>query len=1143
MDMSLDDLIKSRQPAKGRPAPSKAKVSPSRANAPLSPTAGADPLTMSLDDLIASKKKKKARESVKAKTIPPVKKQQLAQAHAKQKRRSAVNERRGVAQAPEPPVRRGGRPPRRRPATAMPNWAKHSLEHPTKFEVPKGMNFKISIAMDNVRPVVGMAPPPQRRRSIRRWPILRRPIVAGAPSLASSHPRTANPLPVDEPHVYRGASGYFWPRAAIHAACVDAPPVSFGGATTNGKAVFATTSFHMPLKYSDVLDIVGSAARESGPGVASRTKWPWTFRDYRADMPHEVLLRRGASLVHHVAHECKARNSLEHAGSLDEKVFAKKDSSRNLFSVNAMVEMAGSMPQVLDVLVGKHGDDYASFLARVFRGHLVGTATLRALAVSPDGYVHEKPPLSEAGTSTDAMDDGNTFNHVAAIATAELRETHFFKKVSKELLYMDFMHIQPNERAVTRVFKTIDNESGPMSAMERYKHVLFGYHVERLGRGDRLRISFYGDYCISVQQKQSWKDTKHLLEKLAASVHLVKRICERQHIESALPWTTDDKMDAKKWCHVCHKSFSLFRKRTYCKYCALPVCSDCFKFEPIAMAGGASYEVCICRLCKTTRQARTQSTRASMSSHLSSHHRVSRSSANRHSVGYYDADHDDDDDEHPKSSMMPLPIVPETDPCSLCRQPTTTSATTCRLCRQSCCAHCCRIQQYTNRHGIAFEAWLCLQCLASTTQAVTGPPSHKRDRISVYEKPPAETTTANNNNFTASDFIDTASYAVKHLVANPNPNPNPNSNPNPNPNAPTVQGGSAGRLSTDRANEARYSRHSSTNEPRFQHEPHRLSEQSELRSSFSVDENGFDNTTADGYTFALPMHAEGSNASEDNASVMNTTLHRADDDDDDEEGHPLAATSPIVLNGVAFHTESLLALPKPKPKQASPKHVVSLGAVSNARLLLHDTPSTKKQVASSSVQSNENAVPSVRSTAPSTNVLPRDARSTATNDAQDAIEAETLRVVAFLDMASNDALDSMCHTIATRMDCAYGFVVLIYKGDFVLKGAASGDRSDADAPTQIPRDCILSSHSCQVPLMLPDAEMDPRFAHSPRVLGDERIRFYYGLPLVSPSGVLLGTVAVADTHARVRISSKQHQAMIWFAESTAALIVHRVQTM
>ncbi|EQC42475.1 hypothetical protein SDRG_00208 [Saprolegnia diclina VS20] len=158
MDMSLDDLIKSRQPAKGRPAPSKVKVSPPRAAAPLSPTAG-DPMTMSLDDLIASKKK--ARESVKAKTIPPVKKQQVAQAHAKQKRRSAVNERRGVAQAPEPPVRRGGRPPRRRPAAAaLPNWAKHSLEHPTKFEVPKGMNFKISIAMDNVRPVVGI--PPQR---------------------------------------------------------------------------------------------------------------------------------------------------------------------------------------------------------------------------------------------------------------------------------------------------------------------------------------------------------------------------------------------------------------------------------------------------------------------------------------------------------------------------------------------------------------------------------------------------------------------------------------------------------------------------------------------------------------------------------------------------------------------------------------------------------------------------------------------------------------------------------------------------------------------------------------------------------------------------------------------------------------------
>ncbi|OQR93585.1 hypothetical protein ACHHYP_02420 [Achlya hypogyna] len=887
----------------------------------------------------------------------------------------------------------------------------------------------------------------------------------------------------------------------------------------------------MPLKYSDVLELVQATGHDFAAvadeyQLASRTKWPWTFRDYHPDMPNELLVRRGASLVHHIAQECKTRNAAEHSGSLDEKVFTSKDSARNLFTVNAMVEMSGSIPQVLDVLVGKSGDDYASFLARVFRGHLAGTTAIRSLHVSPDGYVVDRDP---SVVETDAMDDGNNFNHIAAIATAELTETHFFKKVSKELLYMDFMHIHPSERAVTRVFKSIDNEMGPIgsSAKDRYKHVLFGYHIERLGRGDRLRISFYGDYCINKKQKQSWKETRHLLEKLGASVHLLKRICDRQHVDAALPWAADDK-DAKKWCHVCHKTFSLFRKRTYCKYCSLPVCSDCFKFEEIKMSGGAGYEVCICRLCKTSTH---RTTRVSYSSALSGH-RVSRSSARRSSARlshhYYD---DGDDDE--KIKPPPLAIVPEADPCSLCRQPAP-QATRCRLCRQSCCAHCCRVQQYTNRHGIAFEAWLCLQCLATTSHAMVHKPAAPSNRISVYEspapfdKPPAPYDPPSDS-FTASDFIDTAAYAVKNLVR-----------------ASDV--GSGGRPSLPEVTypDGRRSGYGRPSQHGYSHE-HRLSEQSELRSSFSVDDGAVAyEPSAAAHTAALSMHAEGSGVSDDNASVMNTTLHRGATTDDEDDAHPLSATSPIVLNGIAFHSDSLLLLPtttakvpaKTPAKAPTPKQVVSLGAVSNARLLLgHDG----RHGVSSSVHSNENAVPSVRSTAPS--MVPRDARSTTTTDAQDAIEAETLRMVAFLDMASNDALDGICHTIATKMDCAYGFVVLIYKGDFVLKGAATGARTDADAPTQIPRDCILSSHSCQVPLMLPDAEMDPRFAHSPRVVGEERVRFYYGLPLVSPSGVLLGTVAVADTHARVRISSKQHQAMIWFADSVAALIVHRVQAL
>jgi PAS domain S-box-containing protein len=75
-------------------------------------------------------------------------------------------------------------------------------------------------------------------------------------------------------------------------------------------------------------------------------------------------------------------------------------------------------------------------------------------------------------------------------------------------------------------------------------------------------------------------------------------------------------------------------------------------------------------------------------------------------------------------------------------------------------------------------------------------------------------------------------------------------------------------------------------------------------------------------------------------------------------------------------------------------------------------------------------------------------------------------------------------------------------------------------------------------LVVEDTLLDTRFSENRFVVGDPRIRFYAGAPIVSPNGHILGTVCVFDDKPR-QLSSVQTAALESFARQVQGLLEQR----
>ncbi len=135
-------------------------------------------------------------------------------------------------------------------------------------------------------------------------------------------------------------------------------------------------------------------------------------------------------------------------------------------------------------------------------------------------------------------------------------------------------------------------------------------------------------------------------------------------------------------------------------------------------------------------------------------------------------------------------------------------------------------------------------------------------------------------------------------------------------------------------------------------------------------------------------------------------------------------------------------------------------------------------------------------------------------------------------------LQAIVEEVAALFGTDMGLATLIDRQTQHILACHGGELSST------PRDISFCGHTIARPdqvMCVFDAANDPRFAGNPFVLDSPNIRFYVGIPLLTPEGEALGALCAIDQHPRMKLLPEQSKRLRELGEKASALLAEGSQ--